>query len=718
MIIGGELHYFRVKKEEWKDRIKKIKEAGFNLVSTYIPWIVHEKTENNFDFEGNKNIKEFLSLIREEELFCLVRPGPYVMSELKNEGLPHWIYEKYHEVVAKDIDGNIHPTRVVSLLNPTFLNLVEKWYSVILNEIKEFIEDGTIIMFQLDNEVGMLNWVTNQPDFSKFTINMFKEYIGVDKDVQINFKEDMVIQNKFMDFMRIYYKKYFEKLISFTNNIKVPFVINVHGFTTHDYAKRGNEYPIGLSQLNESLKIENVLTAGDYYIGNPVPENYTDLIISNLFTEVMQNKEQPLFSAEFQSGSIFSYPKLQPTSHDLNTRICFSTGMKCINYYMFVGGEHFEDDIWIFNKYHDWQAPIGPNGETRISYDYIKNTIKVLKALETEILNSTQEYDVIFGIYPDYFKTEFNYNNEIVNHIKKQRNSALYYGFLRGILLNNYQVKGINLLNDEINTDKLIVFSTKYMAEETQIKLVKYLKNGGKLLLYPEIPEYDMYGNKCSILKDFLEVSIIKEYTYDFVKIMDINSIATNNTQVFDGDFKVLGTSGKNDVVAFEKNKRNGNVLVLGINFDMQYNHHIELVDKLLKFFGIKKIIQTKDVDVRLKRINNGYLIFLHNLDDYIKDIDIIINNSKIFDGKKIKINARSSLLLPYKLHLNDKLELIYSTCEIVNKNTNEITFLCKQDEEYIKFNKEIYCENNDIDFKDGVYKICGYKNKEIKFKY
>src|SRR5215469_12829685 len=37
-IFSGAFHYFRCPKELWGDRFKKIKDAGFNTVETYVPW--------------------------------------------------------------------------------------------------------------------------------------------------------------------------------------------------------------------------------------------------------------------------------------------------------------------------------------------------------------------------------------------------------------------------------------------------------------------------------------------------------------------------------------------------------------------------------------------------------------------------------------------------------------------------------------------------------
>src|SRR5437016_90240 len=43
VIYSGAFHYFRCPKELWRDRFRKIKEAGFNTVETYIAWNVQER---------------------------------------------------------------------------------------------------------------------------------------------------------------------------------------------------------------------------------------------------------------------------------------------------------------------------------------------------------------------------------------------------------------------------------------------------------------------------------------------------------------------------------------------------------------------------------------------------------------------------------------------------------------------------------------------------
>src|SRR6188472_1171004 len=51
-LYDGELHYFRVRPELWRPGLERLKAAGMNTVSTYLPWVWHEPEEGRFDFAG------------------------------------------------------------------------------------------------------------------------------------------------------------------------------------------------------------------------------------------------------------------------------------------------------------------------------------------------------------------------------------------------------------------------------------------------------------------------------------------------------------------------------------------------------------------------------------------------------------------------------------------------------------------------------------------
>ena len=56
-----------------------VKAMGCNTISAYIMWNYHEISPGLFDFTSyNKNLEYFLTLAKEEKMYVLFRPGPYV----------------------------------------------------------------------------------------------------------------------------------------------------------------------------------------------------------------------------------------------------------------------------------------------------------------------------------------------------------------------------------------------------------------------------------------------------------------------------------------------------------------------------------------------------------------------------------------------------------------------------------------------------------------
>src|SRR5271157_1538993 len=90
-IRSGEMHYPRVPREYWRDRMQKMRALGLNTLTTYVFWNLHEPRQGVFDFSGNLDLGAYLKTAQEEGLFVLLRPGPYVCSEWDLGGLPSWL---------------------------------------------------------------------------------------------------------------------------------------------------------------------------------------------------------------------------------------------------------------------------------------------------------------------------------------------------------------------------------------------------------------------------------------------------------------------------------------------------------------------------------------------------------------------------------------------------------------------------------------------------
>lgn len=705
-LFGGELHYFRVPKTQWKDRIQKIKDAGFHLVSTYIPWIWHEVSNGEFDFTGDtlpeKDLASFIEYVKEAGLYLLVRPGPYVMAETVNSGIPIWLINEHEEIWARKENGDPHPSRgLVSYMHPVYLNYVDRWYEQVFAILSkyEINHGGPIIMTQYDNEVGMFHWVTSQGDYSDVTISYFKQYLLEEYDT-VFFKEELkqydsfesmiqeflqgktdkeqsfVINQEFKTFFRYYIKLYLEELIKIASKYGscVPPVVNVHGFSSQDYAKRGNRYPVGLSQLYETKYIKDVIIAGDYYVGNIVSENFFDVIIANSFTEAMQPSEQPLFSAEFQSGFQNGVPRLQPTTHDLKTRLSIATGMNAINYYMFVGGENYEE-IGLISRRHDWQAPIGMDGSLRRHYYKLKHIAGVIDAYGDALLKAKMVHNTHMFFDPNYYMTEFNnqYTQSQAHSITRERQTYLFNGIGKSLAYKNVAFHSIDgLLKAPIDVNEvptLIAFSTDWMSASSQQKLVDYMHNGGKLFLYPRIPIKDLTDIPCTILKDAIDVTILED-SYTRVHVLKEDSVNCHRAQVYDvkEGFASLDLD-HSEITGFHKTIGSGEIIVFGMAIKSDWDYIDDIVYDVLQLFDIKQTASSDEwLQISKRESADGAFYFIHNFEEFEKVTPIYVDNQPLFDGYNVRLPMRHGVIYPVNWIVTDCLKVVYGTVEVMEK--------------------------------------------------
>ncbi len=139
-VASGTIHYARVPRDLWRDRLLRLKRAGFNTVETYAFWNFHEPQENQWDFTGDKDFGAFLATAQEVGLYAIVRVGPYVCAEWDSGGYPVWLKFK--------------PPFNVRTADPAFLAWNDHWYDKILPIVAahQIHKGGNVIMVQLENE--------------------------------------------------------------------------------------------------------------------------------------------------------------------------------------------------------------------------------------------------------------------------------------------------------------------------------------------------------------------------------------------------------------------------------------------------------------------------------------------------------------------------------------------------------------------------------------
>lgn len=142
VMISAEIHYPRVPREAWRDRMKMAKAMGINTIGTYVFWNLHEPQKGKYDFTDNNDIAAFVKIAQEEGLWVVLRPSPYVCAEWEFGGYPYWLLnEKGLVVRSKD---------------PKFLAAYRNYIQEVGKQLAplQINHGGNIVMVQIENEYG------------------------------------------------------------------------------------------------------------------------------------------------------------------------------------------------------------------------------------------------------------------------------------------------------------------------------------------------------------------------------------------------------------------------------------------------------------------------------------------------------------------------------------------------------------------------------------
>ncbi|MGF7081267.1 beta-galactosidase [Mucilaginibacter sp. UYCu711] len=155
-ITSASMEYARVPRGLWRDRLLRLKRAGFNTIEMYTFWNFHEPNEGKFNFAGDHDLNAYLQLIKSMGMYAIVRVGPYVCGEWSMGGYPIWLKFKPGLRVRED--------------NPQFLSAVDHFFDKLIPIVtkNQINHGGAVIMVQLENE-HRAGWGTIIPN------NYFKQ---------------------------------------------------------------------------------------------------------------------------------------------------------------------------------------------------------------------------------------------------------------------------------------------------------------------------------------------------------------------------------------------------------------------------------------------------------------------------------------------------------------------------------------------------------------
>jgi len=374
--VMGEFHYSRYPNKHWEEEILKMKAGGMTVIPTYVFWNIHEEEEGVFDWTGDRNLRRFVELCAKNNVWTMVRIGPFCHGEIRNGGLPDWLYGRPFQVRSLD-EG--------------FLLYVDRLYKEIGRQLEGlmFKDGGPIIGIQLENEYqhSAAPWSTayaGQP--TEWTVpNHDEGYVmeGVGSQHQEYAFEE-------------YGERYMRKLKEMA--IEADLLAPIYTATGWGYAAiienetlpvtaayaYPNWAPLGLSEF---YLFKDIHANPDYAPVRYISTNY------------------PSFCAEMGGGMMVRYsrrPKVPPASLEAIIIRSLGSGANGIGYYMYHGGStpfgkynFMSDYAYGYPKIsYDFQAPIREYGQLNESF-------YMLKTLHQFINDFGQELGPMVPVLPE-----------------------------------------------------------------------------------------------------------------------------------------------------------------------------------------------------------------------------------------------------------------------------------------------------------------------------
>jgi beta-galactosidase len=417
-LFSAEMHYFRVSKRYWSICFERIRKAGFRILSTRVPWNLHEGMIGDFDFTGEtghtKDLVVFLELAREFGLKVILHPGPYISSDWKNGGYPDFLHHS-PEMLARDPNGEPisislralgkseeerEKQSVFSPLHPRFLAHVKRYLGALTDVIKTYIyPKGPVILVKLDNGLSSFRPDQSPENLSPFdsdynehlTGSLFPEYLqeryqNIKKLNQLYGEKHRAFKDlRPPDEWKISKPKNLVKYfdwISFKEKIFTDYVLKLKElylsfetsplFSMDVFLSRDFSLP-----LNWKASESEGLFAGTSLVWQ---NDYVDLVRQLRYFATCSYfpwaSEFSVGSRADSPGDAEKYFPVGPREVKFLLTTAVASGIKGFNHYMFV-----ERDFW-------YDAPLANDGTIRPSFDLIKKFNELVARVQLENLKS------------------------------------------------------------------------------------------------------------------------------------------------------------------------------------------------------------------------------------------------------------------------------------------------------------------------------------------
>ena len=332
--VMGEVHYSRLPADEWSREVAKMKDGGVTMVACYVFWNHIEETDGVFDWSGQRNLRQFLEVCRDQQMPVVLRVGPYCHGEVRCGGIPDWLFAKGCKMRSED---------------KVFLQYTRRLYRQIFTQVQglQWKDGGPVVGMQFDNEYrGHGSYLMRLKQMAQET--------GFD--------------------LPFYTRTGWPELAS-----PVPFgeMIPLYGDYADGFWERSIEETAGNYYKAFHFKAFRSSTA--------IATEQIDYSSDSPNADTSTANEYPYFTCELGGGMMTAYhrrPYLYPEDAYSMAVVKLGSGSNLLGYYMYHGGTNPEGKTWLnemqrtlatnYNdmpvKTYDFQAPLGEFGQKNAHY--------------------------------------------------------------------------------------------------------------------------------------------------------------------------------------------------------------------------------------------------------------------------------------------------------------------------------------------------------------
>lgn len=713
---SGELVYFRLPLEAWRDRLMKLKDCGGNAVSFYIPWNWHEPTEGEYDFRGrshpSRDLAGFLEVAYELGLFLIVKPGPFICNEWRNGAIPQWLLDKHPEIRSLNSKGEFirrgdYPP--VSYLHPTYLEYIGKWYDQVCAVLSDVV-GRNLLLIQPDNEVR-LTYTLHDPflsDYSVFVAGIRGEREGLYHQWVRRTHGDIRALNRahgtaYEDFAEVYPPTVQpdkpKDLAAFLDwrYFKEWMVLEFIDVLTRMLVERGiTEVPVVLNHPLEPpswpVFYRRFIERGWQAILGPslYGPRLRPLDLAHIVNamEFVKASGAPTVFPETGVGYWVDDWYVAPGDVDLTFKALIGHGLNGFNFLEFSGGENPRG---YGSQYYEWQAPVASDGSLRESYPVVREIGRFAQTHGEQLLLAEKVYDVAIGSYAPYHALQAVPTKAagLKNDISRCGEYTLQLGtlFLLGNV--NYGIADIETSSVEhlLRWRQLWVLSYDFMGAEVQSKLVEYVQRGGHLVLLPDVPYLDEKMEPCLMLSSTLFPGALKSRKdkewFDLDMLLGtprVSSYECLNHYELPEDAVPVALDEGGEAVGYTQGVGSGRATILGTHLRFVHNVHPTLFPTFLSANGIERCCYAEDARILVTQRSTESYSYVSVLNLYETPIStrIIVTDPKtkarikISEGTPVTVPARSGLILGLRLPLPDGAgDLLCSTSQVTELTGN-----------------------------------------------